>query len=135
MKRTHMLRPFAWTLLVILGLATTAATLPPVWERLAIRKVNFLVDRDELLVTGREGIFTALQFRVKGAPINMHRCVVHYRNGDTQEIELRENFPAGGQSRVIDLKGNHRIITKVVIVYDTKNMAGRRATLELWGRH
>jgi hypothetical protein len=52
-----------------------------------------------------------------------------------QEVETRDNIRAGGESRVIDLAGNRRIITKVVFVYDTKNFAGRRAEVELWGRH
>ncbi len=117
----------------------TAATTkcPPFvrWEKLGERKVNFAADRDEIIVGRWEGFFDALKIKVRRAPINMRRMVVHFGNGETQEIELRDDIRAGGESRVIDLPGNNRVITKVVFWYDTKNRANRRAELELWGRH
>lgn len=105
------------------------------WEKLGQRRVNYGLDRDEILVTAREGRFTRLKLKVRRGGINLHRCVVHFGNGDTQSLNIRENIPAGGQTRVLDLQGNRRVITKVVFWYDTKNWSGRRAILELWGRH
>lgn len=105
------------------------------WERLGARRVNYGLDRDEIFVTAKDGIFTALKIKVKRGGINMHKLVVHYGNGQTDEIELRNNFAPGSESRVLDLVGNKRIIQKVVFWYDTKNIARRRAVVELWGRH
>jgi len=105
------------------------------WELLGVKKVNYGVDRDEIDVTAQEGFFTGLKLKVKHSPINMHKLVVHYGNGDVQEIELRENFRAGSESRVIDLQGNKRVIRKVVIWYDTKNLARGKGVVEIWGRH
>lgn len=107
---------------------------PPRWIKLGERKVNYTVDRDEILVTAAEGRFTALKLRVENGGINLHRMVVHFADGSIKEVELRENIPAGGSSRVIDLPGNRRIIHKVVFVYDTKNFSDRKAVVELWGR-
>jgi hypothetical protein len=105
------------------------------WEFLGSRKVNYRADRDEILVTRSEGVFTAVQIRVKKAPINMHKLVLHFGNGDKEEFELRNNFAAGSESRVIDLPGNKRIIRKAVFFYDTKNISERRGEVELWGKH
>lgn len=105
------------------------------WERLGARKVNYGLDRDEIFVTAKDGIFSALKIKVKRGGINMHKLVVHYGNGQTDEIELRQNFAPGSESRVLDLVGNKRIIQKVVFWYDTKNIARRRGVVELWGRH
>jgi hypothetical protein len=91
---------------------------PPRWEKLGDRKINY-----------------ALQIKVRFGAINMSKMVVHFGNGETKEIELRDNFSAGSSSRVIDLPGNNRIITKVVFWYDTKNRSRLRARIELWGRH
>lgn len=129
----------ALTTLFVMSFKTTetsvaAASADP-WEMLGVRKVNYALDRDEIVVTRAEGIFTALQIRVKGSPINMHKIVVHFGNGETQEIEVRETFRAGTASRVLDLPGNRRVIRKVVFLYDTKNLAGRKALVQLWGRH
>ena len=112
-----------------------SAVLLPGWEKLGQRKVNFKVDRDEIFVGRFEGFFDALQVKVKNGPINMHRMIVNFRNGQTTEIELRNNFEAGSESRVIDLPGNNRIITTIVFWYDTKGFANSKAVLEIWGRH
>jgi hypothetical protein len=108
---------------------------PPKWEKLGERKINFALDRDEMPVGSFEGFFDALQVKVRFGSINMYKMVVYFGNGETKEIELRDNFTAGSSSRVIDLPGNNRIITKVVFWYDTKNRSRVRARIELWGRH
>ena len=105
------------------------------WELLGARKVNYALDHDEILVTRAEGVFTALQLRFKRSPINMHKMVVHYGNGETEEIDLRIAFRAGSKSSLLDLPGNKRVIRKVVLWYDTKNLASNKGVVELWGRH
>ena len=125
--------------IAILALAAMSFTTLPdntrPWELLGTRQVNYAVEHDEIVVTRAEGLFTALQIKVKRGPVNMHRIVVHYGNGERDEIALRENFRAGSESRVIDLPGNKRIIKKVDFLYDTKNLANRKGVVELWGRH
>jgi len=115
--------------------SSNTETTPPRWEKLGQRKVNYGVDRDEILVTASEGRFTSLKFKIKKSGINMHKCVVHFGDGTRQQVKLRKKIPAGGESRVIDIRGGKRVIKKVVFWYDTKNIANRRGVLELWGRH
>ena len=105
------------------------------WERLGSRKVNYSADRDEILVTAREGRFNKLKLKFRDARLNMKRLVVHYGNGDKQEFNLKNTFRAGQESRVLDLRGGNRVIRKVVLRYDTKNLARKRATVEVWARH
>ena len=102
---------------------------------MGLRKVNYGLDHDEILVTAREGKFTAVKLIVRKGGINMHRMVIHYGNGNRQDVDLRQNIPANGETRVIDLEGQGRIINRVEFWYDTKNFARGRATLQLWGRH
>lgn len=110
-----------------------AEAFPPRWERLGVRKVNYRVDRDEIYVTARDGLFTAVKLKVTQSPLTMRRMVIHFRNGQTQEVAIKRNFPRGGESRVIDIRGGKRVIKKVVFYYDTKGLRGR-ATVQLWGR-
>lgn len=105
------------------------------WEQLGTRTVNFGLDRDEISVTAREGFFTALKLKVDRSALNMHKMVIHFGDGSSQDVEMRNTFRAGEESRVIDLAGNRRVITKVVFWYDTKNIRKARAVVELWGRH
>jgi hypothetical protein len=65
----------------------------------------------------------------------MHKCVVHFGNGSSQEIELKQNFAQGSDSRVVDLKGNNRIINRISFWYDTKGTFRGKATVTVFGRH
>jgi hypothetical protein len=105
------------------------------WERLGSRKVNHRVDHDEIMVTWTDGVFDAIKIVVTGAPLTMHRCVVHFGNGTSQEIELRNNFSQGSDSRVVDLAGNNRIINRISFWYDTKGLLRGKATVTVFGRH
>jgi hypothetical protein len=105
------------------------------WVKLGSKKVNFKVDKDVITVGAKEGGFVSLKIVVTEGSLNMHRMVVHYGNGTNESIELRNNFTKNSGSRVIDLKGNKRIITKIVFWYDTKNMANNRATVTVFGKH
>lgn len=110
--------------------------LPPRWEKLGQRRVNHGLDRDEIIVTAREGLFTSIRLKAEVAPINIHRCVVHFANGTTESFRFAGgDLRAGQVTRNLDLPGNRRVITKVVFWYDTKSRAARRGRVELWGRH
>ncbi|NND62344.1 MAG: DUF2541 family protein [Flavobacteriaceae bacterium] len=105
------------------------------WEKLGSKNVNYKLDRDVIAVGLQDGLFTKLKLAVTGGSLNMHKMWVHYANGTKQEIELRHNFSRRSTSRVIDLKGNKRIITKVTFIYDTKNFSGKKAKIHLFGKH
>jgi hypothetical protein len=105
------------------------------WERLGTRKVDRRVDHDEIIVTWTEGVFDAIKIEVTGAPLNMHKCVVHFANGGDQEILTRHNFTQGSGSRVIDLNGNNRIINRISFWYDTKGLLKGKASVTVYGRH
>lgn len=105
------------------------------WEKIGTRDVSYDLDKDEIIATRLEGIFTAIQVRVKNAPINMHKLEIQYGNGEIKEIDLRNNFAANSESKVIDLAGNKRVIKRAVFWYDTKDISERKGVVELWGRH
>ena len=105
------------------------------WEKLGQTTVNYRLDKDVINVTARQGSFNAINLVFQGGAMNMHRCVVHYRNGDQQKVNLKGQFRGGDETRVIDLDGGNRVISKVVFWYDTKNLARKKSTVNLWGRH
>ena len=105
------------------------------WEHLGTRKVDFKLDRDVIPVGVRDGRFKKLKIKVTGGALNLHKMVVHYGNGSVDNIPLRHQFTRRSGSRVIDLKGNKRVIKKVVFVYDSKNYSRRKARVHLYGKH
>jgi hypothetical protein len=104
------------------------------WEKLGEKVVGFGVDRDTIVVTRAEGVFTKVRFRVKENDIHFLDMKIHYANGDVQDVQIRKRIPQGGITRVIDLPGNKRIIKKVVFWYRTEGFVGRRAHVAFWGR-
>ncbi len=113
----------------------SSSVIPVRWEHLGSRKINKTFDRDVIYITGAEGSFNALKIKVIHKPIALYDVKVHYRNGSVEDIKTRIHIPAGGESRVIDLRGGNRVIEKVVFRYETKGSNEKRAKVLLYGRH
>lgn len=105
------------------------------WELLGAKKINKSFDRDVITVTATEGTFNALRFKVKYRPVTIYDMKVHYGNGSVEDIKIRYHVKAGGESRIINLRGRDRIIKKVVFRYETKTFKGKRAEIRLFGLH
>jgi hypothetical protein len=103
------------------------------WDFLGQKTVDFGVDRDQIVVTAKEGVFKKIKLQVRKAPVEFKKVVVHYRNGSIQTIEMRDHIRAGGETRAIDLEGNDRVIKKVVFYYNSKIRAGRKGVVKLYG--
>jgi hypothetical protein len=105
------------------------------WELLGTKKVGFIVDRDTIQVGRAEGRFRAVKLRVRGAPIHMMDLKVVYANGQPDDLPIRADIRAGGETRAIDLKGRERAIREVQMVYRSKTTFKGLATVEVWGLH
>src|SRR5262249_24690985 len=104
------------------------------WEYLGKAHVDGLADHDRIVVGRSEGRFRAIQIRVERAPIQFQRVLVHYGNGANEELKLRNRIPAGGRTRMIDLRGNNRVIESVELWYSRANYNSHRPRLRLYGR-
>lgn len=105
------------------------------WEKLGARKVTDRVDHDEIVVTSAKGDFRSLKIAVRDHGVQFRDMKIHFGNGGTQDVELRAVIPAGGESRVIDIAGNDRVIRRVTFVYDSQSLGGRKATVVLFGKN
>jgi hypothetical protein len=104
------------------------------WVVLGQRAVTDRVDRDVISVTAARGDFRQVKLKVERASVDFRRVVVHFGNGTNQDLEIRSTIPVGGETRVIDLSGNERVIRSVEFWYDA-NTQGRQAVVRLLGRH
>ena len=105
------------------------------WLLLGARAVDYTLDRDVVSVEESSLTFTSLKFIVKNGTINMHKSTVHFKNGETKDIEFSEEVNKTNDGRVLELKGNTRAIEKVTFWYDTKNSSDSKAVVELWGKN
>ncbi|MBK8492526.1 MAG: hypothetical protein IPL49_16965 [Saprospirales bacterium] len=133
--------PYAWVfflgfaLFALISAKPIQANQPPEWVKIGEKKVNKKLDKDEILITGSNDRFTALQFRVTRSEVNITRCVIRFDNGKEKVVKLGQNLEEGQQSKVIKfgLLGP-RSVKKVVVWYDTADKADKKAVVEVWGR-
>jgi hypothetical protein len=103
------------------------------WHKIGERPVDFVKDRDEIIVTGADR-FSAIKFKVTEASIQLNSLEVFYETGDTQKIPVASPIMAGTESRVIDLNGGERDLKKIVFEYKTvPNQTAEKAVVEVWG--
>jgi hypothetical protein len=130
------MRAASWAgiaLSIVLGVCAGAPHADSDWVLLGERTVDHRVDHDEIVVTRREGDFKRIELRVQGAPVHFNRVSVHYANGSVQDIDMRDDINAGGETRAIDLNGKERVIERVVFNYRTEDIRDQRAVVQLWG--
>ncbi|MEO7175566.1 MAG: hypothetical protein ABIV51_06890 [Saprospiraceae bacterium] len=103
------------------------------WRFIADRQVNFGVDRDVIVFGNLKDDFSQLKFIVKGAPLKIYDVKVYFDNGSVQDVAIRSLIRQGGESRVIDLEGGRRHLSKIEFWYETKGYRKGRATMAVWG--
>ena len=103
------------------------------WRLLGTAHVDGAADHDNIKVSKSEGPFREIQLRVRGGDVEFRHVVVHYGNGEPEELQVRESIRSGGQTRPIDLRGERRDIRSVELWY-AKTHWRQRPMVELYGR-
>jgi hypothetical protein len=104
------------------------------WRLIGQTHANHTADHDVIVVKGPYDNFRKIKFKVTDAPLHMHYMLVTYDNGQPDRIDVRQNIPKGGESRVIDLKGvGQRSLRRVEFWYDTKGLLNGKADVTLFG--
>ena len=117
---------------LLLALVTPAVNGQGRWVRLGSAHVDGNQDHDKITVGARDGRFRAIQLRVRGGAVEFDRVVVHYGDGEPEEVIFRERIPSGGATRAIDLRGNRRVIRSVELWY-RRGGWHRRPEVRLYG--
>jgi hypothetical protein len=103
------------------------------WQYLGQAHVDGGRDHDNISV-GNQGRFRELALQVENGPIEFDHVIVHYANGHSEELSVRQVIPAGGQTRNIDLRGNDRRIVSVELYYGKARHREGRPMVKLFGR-
>lgn len=104
------------------------------WELLSEQKVNFVRDKDNILVSSRT-LYTAMRFKVERRDIHLSDLKIYFQNGDKLEPNINEDIQAGQFSRIIDLGREGRAIDHIEFKYRTTgNLLKGRATVLVLGK-
>ena len=99
------------------------------WERLGCQKVGFLADKDVIRVGRDEGRFKSIRLQVSGNKVYMNDLKVVYSNGEPDDIPVRSEIRAGGQTRALDLRGERRAIKAIEMKYRSQPSFKGQATV------
>ncbi len=113
--------------IVVLAGAPTGAQAR--WERLGCQKVGFLADKDVIRVGRDEGRFKSIRLQVSGNKVYMNDLKVVYSNGEPDDIPVRSEIRAGGQTRALDLRGERRAIKAIEMKYRSQPSFKGQATV------
>lgn len=94
--------------------------------------VDGSTDHDSIKVGRSDGTFRAIRLRISGGAVNFDHVIVRYGNGTSEEIAIRNRIPDGGQTRIIDLPGERRILQSVDLWY-SKDRWTKRPKVSLYG--
>lgn len=120
--------------LAIIASAATASQGRAEWELLGEKAVGFGVDRDVINVGRREGRFERLMLRVGRNDIEVLDLKVIYGNGEVDDIRVRHSIRAGGETRPLDLQGDHgRRIDRIELTYRSRPSFRGQAVIQVYG--
>lgn len=118
---------------LLAALATSALALPAAAEvLLGTKYVRDLSDTDVLDVNNAN-LYSAVKLCVAQRAVNFHDIDIHFANGGKQDAPVRLVVGVGECTRWIDLNGDQRHITRIVLRYDAIS-GGVQAIVRAYGR-
>ena len=105
------------------------------WFFLEDKNVGFGVDHDVIHFGNWKDDVRQIKLRVTDGPLKMYKMIIHFDNGSTQNVELRNRFAQGSESRVIDMDGGLRHLTKIEFWYETKGFIRGKSRIAVWGKN
>src|SRR5690242_19349570 len=105
------------------------------WFFLEDKSVGFGVDHDVIHFGNWKDDVRQVKLKVTDGPLKMYNMKIYFDNGTMQEVQLRNRFAQGSESRVIDLDGGLRHLSRVEFWYETKGFARGHARVALWGKN
>ncbi|MGH9260754.1 MAG: hypothetical protein ACRD08_12790, partial [Acidimicrobiales bacterium] len=104
------------------------------WESLGTRTVDFRVDHDVITARG-QGTFRQVRLIVEGGDLEMFDVLITFGSGEQWSPATRWRFDQNTRSRVIDLPGAARTISRIDFAYRSIAGGGQgRAVVQAQGR-
>src|SRR5688500_18360197 len=120
MKKSSIIILFS----LMLSIATISAQSPKVmisdskgWHKIGETTVSFKKEEDEIQILGKDR-FTAILFKVNGAPIHLVNAIIYSEDGLAEAVEVNTPVQAPGESKIISLTGGERRLKRIVFIYN-----------------
>ena len=133
------MKTYTFLLVLVASALCMSNTMPGIqtddWKFIGDKVVNYGLDRDVIRLGDLKDDFRQIKLRVTDAPLRIFDMKIYFDNGDVQDVNIRSFIPQGGESRVIDLVGGVRHLSKIEFWYKPgkKGMKGQ-SRVAVWGR-
>ncbi len=104
------------------------------WRFIADKWVDYGIDHDAIVFGQVKDDFRQIRIRVIDAPLQMLDMKIQFDNGDVQDVQLRQIFKQGEESRVIDFVGGLRHLKRIDFWYETRGVRKGKARVAVWGK-
>ena len=105
------------------------------WFFLEDKNVGFGADHDVIHFGNWKDDVRQIKLKVTDGPLRMYSMKIHFDNGEIQDVALRNKFNAGTESRVIDMNGGLRHLSKIEFWYETRGYLRGKSRIAVWGRN
>jgi hypothetical protein len=103
------------------------------WVMLGQQGVGLNPDKDIIYVGTDEGRYEALRFRVLGNRVAFAEVRVFYGNGTSEVLDVKEHVQPGETTPAFDLKGQHRVIERIEMLYQSEIPWAGMAKVQVFG--
>src|SRR4051794_17751398 len=103
------------------------------WRVIGYKTVNGGTDTDTIYTPGRQ-MYRQIRLCAYSAPLRMRDFDVYFANGGHQDVNTRDRLGPGTCTRVIDLKGRARDISRVRLKYERIHRGGRAPLVRVSAR-
>jgi len=120
--------------ILLIGTSYNAVSAQGDWTRIGQKDVDFHLDHDRIVASGKGGKFREIHLSVSNAPIKFSKVVIMYKNGENQTLDFLEDVQVGHETRSINIEGNGRVIKYIDVWYETDSLGGKKAKVTAYGR-
>ena len=106
--------------------------IPQDWKFIGDKIAAYGTDRDVLWVTGND-LYRQIKIHVTDGPLHIIDMDVYFENCEKMNVDLKNKFRQGQESRVIDFPGGERRLKKIEFLYSTIGRAKGKARVAIWG--
>jgi len=131
---TLIIAVFSFTSAFTVNNNTSAKKITGDWFFLGDKSVGFGVDHDVIHFGNWKDDVRQIKLKVTDGPLKMYNMKIYFDNGTTQDVQLRNRFAQGSESRVIDMNGGLRHLSKIEFTYETKGFLRGKSRIALWGK-
>jgi hypothetical protein len=120
--------------LLLMGTSYSAVSAQTEWTRIGQKDVDFHIDHDRIVASGKGGKFREIHLSVANAPIKFSKVTITYKGGETQTLDFLDDVQVGHESKSITIEGNGRVIKYIDVWYETDSLGGKKAKVTAYGR-